>query len=415
MSGIILNGYPDDFNNDVFLPYIKNESRYLIFYGGAGSGKSRFIAQKILHRTLFEDVNHRFLIIRKTQPALRKSCFALIKDYISSWQLNNVFNVRETDMSFEYTVNGNQILSVGLDDVEKLKSIERITGVWIEEATEITYNDFTQIDLRLRGNVQSYKQIILSFNPIDVHSWINRIFFESCKKNTTICHSTVDDNQFIDKDYKEVLDSLSGEDENLYNIYRLGKWGVLKNVIYSNYDIIDYWPDNFDEVIYGLDFGFNNPSALIEIGIKDQQIFERELLYESGLTNSQLIDRLEKFNINKTDNIYGDCAEPARIEEIRQSGFNIFDSNKSVKDGIDYVKRHKVLIYNSPNHIKEKKAYKYKEDKNGNVFDEPVKFMDHLQDAERYAIYTHSLSGPAAACYGNEPEEINYRRFGGMR
>ena len=317
-----------------FEKIVFNDSRYLVEKGGAGSGKSHGIAQKLLYRCLTEqDANHRFLVIRKTQPSLRKSCFNLIKDKIKAWGVEPLFTVRDYDMQIKCN-NGNSFLFVGLDDPEKLKSIERITSVWIEEATELKKTDFLQIDLRLRGEFKYYKQIILSFNPVDEQSWINEMFFKKEKDGAFIHETTVDDNIFADPDYVKILDSLADEDENYYNIYRKGLWGVLKGVIYTKFKTIQSseWPKHFDEIIYGLDFGFNNPSALVQVGVRDGEYYLKELLYETKLTNSDLILKLNELIENKNDYLYADTAEPARIDEIRRAGYNVYPSNKSVKD-----------------------------------------------------------------------------------
>ena len=146
----------------------------------------------------------------------------------------------------------------------------------------------------------------------------------------------------------------------------------------------------FEELIYGLDFGYCNPSALIEIGIKDDIIYERELLYQTHLTNADLIEKLKKLIPDKSNPIYADSAEPARIEEIHRAGYKIYPADKSVKDGIDFVKRRKIhILRSSTNLIDEKRIYKYREDKNGYALEEPIKFRDHLMDAERYGLYTH--------------------------
>jgi phage terminase large subunit len=167
----------------------------------------------------------------------------------------------------------------------------------------------------------------------------------------------------------------------------LGLWGKLENIIYSNWEVVREYPESYDEVIYGLDFGFNNPTALIEIRIKDKQLYLREIIYLTGLTNNQLIEKLKVENIKGS--IYADSAEPARIEEIRQAGFNIYPAVKDVLDGIDFVKRYKLHIYNSENIVKEISQYSYKKDKNGNVLEEPIKYLDHTLDGIRYGIFTH--------------------------
>jgi len=283
-----------------------------------------------------------------------------------------------------------------MDDQEKLKSIEHITGIWIEEPNEISERDFLQIDLRLRGKTGSYKQLILTFNPISELLWLNKHFFGKKIENCTVEHSTVEDNIFIDPEYKKILDALKDEDRMYYQIYRLGQWGVLQNIIYSNFEVIDDWPVAFEETFYGLDFGYNNPSALVEVGIRDNIPYLNERLYRTGLTNQDLINLMNELILLKTDNIYADSAEPARIDEIKRDGFNIYPADKSVKDGIDFVKRTKFYVKSdSVNLIKELQGYKYKEDKDGNVLEEPLKFRDHLCDGFRYGIFTHLGKRPS--------------------
>ncbi len=275
--------------------------------------------------------------------------------------------------------------------MEKLKSIANITNIWIEEASEITQEDFQQLDLRLRGKSKINKQITLSFNPVSSQSWLKRYFFDRETENTTIIKTTYKDNRFIDEEYKKVIEELKETDYTYYQIYGLGNWGTPGNLIYHNYKVTENMPEQFDEIIYGLDFGYNNPSALVKVGLKDKNVYILQELYESKLTNADLIEKLKPLIENKNSNIYGDTAEPQRIEEISRAGYNIYPSDKSVKDGIDYVKRQKIYIHpDCDNVIAEMQTYKWKEDRNGNVLDEPVKFRDHLMDALRYCLYTHS-------------------------
>jgi len=262
----------------------------------------------------------------------------------------------------------------------------------MEEATDFTYEDFRTLQLRLSAPVQEgeINQLFMSFNPIDAFHWIKSQVIEKEPSVDEII-STYQDNPFLNPEYIKILLNLKETDLNYWRIYGEGEWGVLENLIYRNWDTVhpDRWPEDFAFTIYGLDFGFNNPSALIQIGIKDGEPYERELLYESGLTNTQLIEQLDDLIPNKSDYIFADTAEPARIEEIDQAGFNVYPSDKSVTDGLDYVKSQPVHIHQeSENLIKEKRGYKYKETRDGQVLDEPLKFNDHLMDAERYALYT---------------------------
>lgn len=175
-------------------------------------------------------------------------------------------------------------------------------------------------------------------------------------------------------------------------VYAQGLWGVLANIIYTNWQVIDRFPEVHD-IFYGLDFGFNDPNALLKLGQQDQRIYEQELLYQGGLTNPQLIDRMERLIPDKRKPIYADSAEPKTILEIARAGFNIHPCIKgknSVYDGILFVKTKDIYVTeDSLNLIKEKQSYKWREDKDGNVLDEPVGLNDHCMSAERYAIDAH--------------------------
>jgi len=162
--------------NEIYIPTYNFKGRYLHLYGSAGSGKSEWAAAKLLIRMMYEK-NHRLLYYRKVAKTIRGSQFQLFKDIISRWNLNDLFKINKTDMEIIYKPNGNQLISSGMDDAEKLKSIAGITGTWGEEMTEISLEEFTQIDLRLRGYTTNYKQHIMTFNPIDIEHWINKKYF----------------------------------------------------------------------------------------------------------------------------------------------------------------------------------------------------------------------------------------------
>jgi len=173
-------------------------------------------------------------------------------------------------------------------------------------------------------------------------------------------------------------------------VYGLGLRGKAKELIYSNWEVFKEDPINIDETIYGLDFGWNHPTALVRIDLCDTVPYITELLYETHLKTPDLIDRLKSFNISSGDYIYADSQEPAKIQEIFEAGFNINSSDKSVSDGIEFCQRGKMYVKGG-NLEKEIKCYKWKVNKDGIILkDEPVKFNDHLCDAFRYARYTHT-------------------------
>ncbi|MDQ1329734.1 MAG: Phage terminase, large subunit, family [Candidatus Poribacteria bacterium] len=389
--------------NDKYYPLLSNHDRYLLLYGGAGSGKSHFAAQKLLVRIIMSmkrGYKEKFLVLRKTQPAVKKSVFALLKHYIEQWELGGITAINKTDMTFTFE-GGSEVICGGLDDPEKLKSIEGVTSVWLEEPTELVREDFLQADLRLRGETPSYKQIIFTFNPISWTSWLHSHFFESTQESSHICHSTYKDNRFLDREYVKVLESLKDQDETYYQIYCQGLWGILQDLIFTNWKS-EYIPTDdqyYDSILNGLDFGFNHPSALLRVGLKDNELYIFDELYERGLTNNQLIP-LVKAKVPSSQVITADSAEPARIEEFKQAGVKIKPSIKgagSVKADIDWVKRHKIHVHpRCVNTIKELSGYKYKKDKNGNTIDEPVPFNDDAMAALRYSIEELVKSTPKA-------------------
>ena len=362
----------------------KRDTRINVIYGGAGSGKSYSMAQQFIQR-LYAEHDIRMLVLRKTLPALRITAYRLIQDLLNEYGLP--YELNKSEMIIRYDTN--ELLFKSLDDPEKIKSYEA-NYVWVEEATEITYEDFTQLNLRLRRkNDININQMFLTFNPISQFHWLNTRLIQSTQDGIAVHHSTYKDNPFLSAEYITELEGLT--DENFYKIYALGEFGELKNIIYSNYNVIggDTLPT---PLIYGLDFGFNNETALVAIGITNNECYLREQLYETHLTNNELITKLKQL-VDKKYIIYADNAEPARIQEIKQAGFKIHPANKSVKDGIDYVKSQTLHIdKTSTNLISEFRAYKYREDREGNVLEEPVKFRDHLVDATRYALYTHYLA-----------------------
>jgi phage terminase large subunit len=220
--------------NTRFYPLLFNESRHMVLMGGGGSGKSKFSAQKIIYRMIAEK-NHRFMVVRKVGDTLRDSVFADMIKVITEWGLEDLFyipNGRSSEIYIKCKLNGNEALFYGLDKVEKRKSIEGITNIWIEEASECTTDDFRQLNIRMRGK-SNYNQMIISFNPIDINHWLKKEFFDIKKPDALTMHSTYKDNPFLDEGTKKELEAFKVTDPYYYQVYCLGEWGVFGKTIFN--------------------------------------------------------------------------------------------------------------------------------------------------------------------------------------
>ena len=383
--------------NPVYIPYLYDQHRYLVLKGGSGAGKSHFACQKILYRTMTEK-GHRFLIIRKVKDTIRKSVFQLFQDYISKWNLSGEFKINKTIQTITFLGNGNQILFCGVDDPEKLKSMEGITGIWIEEATELAMKDFEEIDRRLRGIFHTYMQIILTYNPILKTNWTHKRFFEHLtdedREDIIILTTTYHDNIFIlnDKAYIRLLEGYTG---NNRKVYTLGQYGHLENAVYTNWRMIDDkdFPD--DEPDYGLDFGFIAPMALVKVVVdmEKRKIYLHEEYYKTRKTIKLFAEDIEEKGL-KEKRFIADSEAPDKIEElINDYGYSYIEgANKnkgSVIAGIDFINQFEILITKSSTNIKrEIEGYERKKDKEGTVLEQPEKGVDHAMDAFRYVLYT---------------------------
>lgn len=223
---------PEVFNS-VYVPYLNCTDRYLIFYGGGSSGKSFFIAQRYILK-MVTPTRCNLLCVRQTADTNRKSTFPLLKQVISLWQLGDFFKVNESDMRIQCTLTGNEIAFAGLDDVEKIKSITfaggELTDIWVEEATECREADVNQLKVRLRGG-KSKKQMVLSFNPVNIRHWIKGHFMDSGL--ATVCFSTYQDNKFLSDEDRKALEDLRYSDEYTYRVYCLGQWGILGKTVFD--------------------------------------------------------------------------------------------------------------------------------------------------------------------------------------
>ena len=312
-----------------------------------------------------------------------KDFFTILKEW--GWydesnhnKSDNIYKLRNTEIEF-----------ISLDEPQKIRGRKRKV-LWANEANELEYEDWRQLIMRTTGD------IYLDYNPSDEFSWIydHVLTREDCE----LIKSTYLDNPFLEEMIVDEIERLKGTDENYWKIYGLGERGVSSSKIYSHWQLCDDIPEG-SERIFGLDFGYNNQTCLAEVGIKDDNIYARERLYRSFMTNGDLIEWLKKHKMREKI-IYADSAEPDRIQEIEDAGFFIEKADKAVLRGIDEIKKRKFFITkDSVNGIKEAKNYSWKTGKDGKKIDEPVKHNDHFMDAVRYAVHTYSNANDVGASW----------------
>ena len=382
-----------------------SEAKTIVNVGGAGSSKSYSIAQLLIERLIS---GRRIGICRKTFPALRMTAYELVINLLKDYGIYNPDDHNKTNNTYKYDKGLIQFFS--LDDPEKIKSSD-FNDIWMEEANEFSFEDYTIMKLRLRSPANGQpNQMFLSLNPSDANGWIPTRLLKD--NDVQVIHSTFEDNPYLSIDYIKTITDLINQDANFYKIYALGEWGLLQRRIYTNYKVIPELPDMGEAKWgYGLDFGLVNPSALLKVYLLNGQWYLEERLYKSGITNKDIIEHLS--HEDKGD-IYADPSAKQMIEEIFRAGFNIYEAHKDVKDGIDLCQRQTLNIpESSVNLIKEIQAYQWKEDKDGNVLSEPIKFNDHLMDDMRYAIFgiTERYGFATAKPGGDKPITMQENRF----
>lgn len=366
--------------------------------GGARSSKSYSVLQLFIAR-FFGMRNKTFLTTRKTFPALRITAYKQVVDMLKQYDLYDRVEHNKSDKTFRLPWAGNYWLFSSIDDPEKIKSTE-FNAIHMEEGNEFTYDDYRILKLRLSApcGPGERNQIFITLNPSDDQGWIRQELMQ--KEPHDLIHSTYRDNPFLSAEYIRELESLKDQDETYWLIYGEGQFAAVKEMVFGPMTITDT-PLSGADTIYGLDFGYNNPTTLVECNVKEWTVLCRELLYERMLTNADLIARLEALipPAERKRPIYCDSAEPARIEEIGRAGFNTHPSDKDVLAGILFVKRFKRFsTVDSVNLNREFRSYKWRQDRNGKVLDEPVRFEDHTPGAVRYALYTH-LGKPGKGYY----------------
>lgn len=387
-----------------FLPLFVNQSRYQVPWGGAGSGKSHIVARKWLYRILKEyDAQHKILICRKVNRTIKRSVFTLFKSIISKWGMYEEFDFNNTDLTITYKANGSQLLFTGMDDPEKLKSIEGVTGIWMEEATEFTQEDFEQLDLRLRGQTRYQKQIMLTLNPISEQHWIKRVFFDDPIDGVFTLHTTYLDNAFIDDDYKMVMENKRKTNPRYYNIYALGNWGTAEGLVFNNATARLIREDEIKglKCVQGLDFGYtNDPTAFHQsyVDLDRKRIYVYDGFYEKGMTNADIATAIKHMLAHKHMTT-ADSSEPKSIDYIKGKGVRVQGAAKgkdSVNAGIDFLSEFEIIVNaHLVEFMVEFQNYSWALDKDGKATNKPADDFNHFIDSLRYSVEHMMKAGSA--------------------
>ena len=359
----------------------QSKARVTLNEGSSRSSKTYSIMQMLLVKML-EEENKIITVARKTLPALKGSAY---RDWLEILNTNKLYNPNNHNKSeLIYKIGTNEIEFISVDNFDKVKGRKR-DYLFCNEANELSWEDYNQLALRTN------KQIYLDLNPSHtLDHWIETKI--KTKKDLNIIHSTYKDNPFLPQAIIDEIEDLQNTDQNLWRIYGLGIMGIMEDRIYTHFKLCDELPEHYDEKIYGLDFGFNHPTSLVEVRMKENIVYAKEIIYESHLTNAMLIDKMNMLEIPKTDYIYADSEDPNRIEEIRMAGYCVYAVEKgkdSVKAGIDNLKSSQVFITkDSLNAQKELNSYCWKKRPDGTILDEPIKFKDDFLDSLRYATWS---------------------------
>lgn len=362
----------------VFEELLKSDElgkRIVVAQGGSRSGKTFNILIYWIYRLLQEE--HKTLtIVRKTLPSLKNS---VLKDLVAVLEMFGIYDpTKWHKQEGFYELGTNTINWMSVDEPQKIRGVKR-NYLYCNESNELKIEDWNQLIFRTSD------KIICDLNPSELSSWV----YDLEKRDDCYYFKTSwRDNPFIDNNIVKELESLKEKDENLYRIYNLGEKGIATQLVFNKYNTIEKIPEGLKLLGRGMDFGFNSPTAVVEVYQDGDTLYFKELLFVRSMTMPDIIHRLEEIGIDKTDTIWCDSASPQNIEELRRVKFNAKPVNKkSVLHGIDLIRRHHIFIeQSSKNILHEFGSYRFKEDKDGNLLDTPEDDNNHTIDSIRYIL-----------------------------
>ncbi len=353
-----------------------NSIRFIINQGGSRSSKTYSLCQLVIVYCLMNK-GKMVSIVRKSLPSLRSSVMRDFFEVMKELDLYDANKHHKTENIYTFD-NGSIIEFFSVDDEQKLRGRKRDI-LWANEANELNFEEFNQLNMR------TTTKLLFDFNPSDNEHWLYDLML---RDNTRLIKSTYKDNPFLEDDLVKEIEELIKVDENYYKIYALGEKPVPNTRVYTHFGTYDKLPLNIDDVVYGADWGFNHPTALIKLHYSDDVIYVEEILYKNKLTSSDIVREFDNLRVDKKSYIYSDYARPEIIEELRRAGYNMKEAVKDVKQGIDAVKTRKIMVHkSSTNILREYKMYSWKTNKDV-ILDEPIKLYDDALDALRYGIYS---------------------------
>lgn len=351
--------------------------RYITNEGGARSGKTYGITQ-LLAGIAENKPGVSITVCSHSLPHLKRGALRDFLEIMHKWGIYDEKDHNHTDQVYKFP-NGSYIEFIGLEEPGKARGPGRDI-LFINEANLISKALFDQLDMRTR------KKVIIDLNPADFDCWCYAV---SDGDNAVCIRSTYLDNPYLPEPQKKVIEAYKEADPLMWQVFGLGLRGTSKEQIYTHWKLTNDIPEG--QVFYGLDFGYNVPSALVRITLYEGAAYIKQLLYKTRLTTNDLIAEMKELALRPTDEIFCDAAEPKTIEELYRAGWNVKPADKDVTEGIRKVKSMPLFIHkDSTDVIAEIKKYKWKVDKNDKVLDEPEKESDHAMDAIRYGIFTKS-------------------------
>ena len=360
---------------------IQEGKRYIFLRGSSRSGKTRAAVQTLILEALVNP-STTITIARETQVSIKNTILVDFQDEMMKLDLWEDKSYNKVDMVYRFD-NSSVVRFIGLDDkTGKLRGMKSDI-VMVDEVNTIEMNSFVQLDIRCE------KYILTAYNPEIPTDWWGLDYEQ--KDNGCVLISTWRDNAFLEQRIIDSINSLRETDMDLWLIYSESQIVPPREIVYQKPEIYDEEPQGIKYTYFGIDFGFSSdPCAVIQVKVKDKELYVRELIYQQGLTNDDLLHIIRnECNLDRTHDIVADSAEPKSIEELNRGGLKVRGVSKganSVLFGIQKVRQHKIFVHrDSHNLIQEFDNYRYKKDRSGRVTNQ-TQGMDHLLDALRYVV-----------------------------